>query len=62
MSIIDVGGVLVKDVLWYNLGKGVIFMAKRPKRANGEGSLFQNENKVWICQIMVGYRPDGKRI
>ena len=34
-------------------------MAK--KRANGEGSLFQREDGLWICQIMIGYRPDGKR-
>lgn len=34
-------------------------MAK--KRANGEGTLFQREDGIWICQIMIGYRPDGKR-
>ena len=31
------------------------------KRANGEGTLFQREDGIWICQIMIGYRPDGKR-
>lgn len=34
-------------------------MAKR--RANGEGSLRQLENGTWMCQIMVGYKSDGKR-
>ena len=34
-------------------------MAKR--RANGEGSLRQLENGRWTCQVMVGYKPDGKR-
>ena len=34
-------------------------MAK--KRANGEGSLRQLENGTWTCQVMVGYKPDGKR-
>ena len=34
-------------------------MAK--KRANGEGSLRQLENGRWTCQVMVGYKPDGKR-
>ena len=34
-------------------------MAK--KRANGEGSLRQLENGRWTCQVMVGYRPNGKR-
>ena len=33
-------------------------MAK--KRANGEGTLFQREDGIWISQIMIGYRPDGK--
>ena len=35
-------------------------MAKR-KRANGEGTLSQKKNGTWQCQIMVGYKPDGKR-
>ena len=34
-------------------------MAK--KRANGEGSLRQLESGRWTCQVMVGYKPDGKR-
>ena len=34
-------------------------MAK--KRANGEGTLFQREDGIWISQIMIGYRADGKR-
>ena len=31
------------------------------KRASGEGSLSQKKNGMWQCQIMVGYKPDGKR-
>ena len=31
------------------------------KRANGEGSLRQLENGSWMCQLMVGYKPDGTR-
>ena len=31
------------------------------KRANGEGTLFQREDGIWISQIMIGYKPDGKR-
>ena len=32
------------------------------KRANGEGTLYQNKKTgKWLCQIMVGYKPDGKR-
>ena len=31
------------------------------KRANGEGSLCQLENGSWMCQLMVGYKPDGTR-
>ena len=34
-------------------------MAKR--RANGEGSLYQTEDGYWNCQIMVGYKANGKR-
>ena len=34
-------------------------MAK--KRANGEGTLFQREDGIWICQIMIGYKSDGTR-
>ena len=34
-------------------------MAKR--RANGEGSLYQRYDGLWICQIMVGFKPDGTR-
>ena len=34
-------------------------MAK--KRANGEGTLFQRADGIWISQIMIGHRPDGKR-
>lgn len=33
-------------------------MAK--KRENGEGTLFQREDGIWISQIMIGYRPDGE--
>ena len=36
-------------------------MAKR-KRANGEGTLSQNKKTGnWQCQLMIGYKPDGKR-
>ena len=32
------------------------------KRANGEGTLpKQKKNGTWQCQVMVGYKPDGKR-
>ena len=31
------------------------------KRAHGEGTLSQRKNGTWQCQIMVGYKPDGKR-
>lgn len=31
------------------------------KRAHGEGTLSQKKNGTWQCQIMVGYKPDGKR-
>ena len=31
------------------------------KRANGEGSLRQLENGSWMCQLMVGHKPDGTR-
>jgi integrase len=34
-------------------------MAK--KRAHGEGTLSRKENGRWEIQIMVGYKPDGKR-
>ena len=34
-------------------------MAKR--RANGEGSLYRTNDGYWNCQIMVGYKADGKR-
>ena len=34
-------------------------MAKR--RANGEGSLYQTADGYWNCQIMVGYKANGKR-
>lgn len=35
-------------------------MAKR-KRAAGEGTLSRKKNGTWQCQIMVGYKADGKR-
>lgn len=35
-------------------------MAKR-KRENGSGTLIQKDNGSWQCQIMVGYKPDGRR-
>lgn len=31
------------------------------KRAHGEGTLSRKENGTWQCQIMVGYKADGKR-
>lgn len=31
------------------------------KRSHGEGTLSQKKNGTWQCQIMVGYRSDGKR-
>jgi integrase len=31
------------------------------KRAHGEGTLSRKENGTWQCQIMVGYKPDGRR-
>ena len=34
-------------------------MAKR--RANGEGSLYQRYDGLWICQLMVGFKADGTR-
>ena len=34
-------------------------MSKR--RANGEGSLYQTADGYWNCQIMVGYKANGKR-
>ena len=34
-------------------------MAK--KRSHGEGTLSRKENGRWEIQIMVGYKPDGKR-
>ena len=34
-------------------------MAKR--RANGEGSVRRKKNGRWEIQIMVGFKPDGKR-
>ena len=34
-------------------------MAK--KRSHGEGTLSRKENGHWEIQIMVGYKPDGKR-
>ena len=34
-------------------------MAK--KRSHGEGSLRQLPNGHWECQVMIGYKPNGKR-
>lgn len=31
------------------------------KRANREGTLYHKKNGSWTCQIMVGYKPDGRR-
>ena len=32
------------------------------KRAHGEGTLSQNKKTgSWSCQLMIGYKPDGKR-
>ena len=31
------------------------------KRAHGEGTLSRKENGTWQCQVMVGYKADGRR-
>ena len=30
------------------------------KRADGEGSIYQRVDALWVGELMVGYRPDGK--
>ena len=34
-------------------------MAKR--RQNGEGTIYQRPNGLWVCEITLGYDADGKR-
>lgn len=34
-------------------------MAKR--RQNGEGTIYQRQNGLWVCEITLGYDADGKR-
>jgi len=34
-------------------------MAKR--RQNGEGTIYQRSNGLWVCEITLGYDKDGKR-
>ena len=41
-----------------NIYEGIM---KKNKRMNGEGSLRQLENGSWMCQLMVGHKPDGTR-
>lgn len=33
---------------------------KRGKRANGEGTFYQLEDKSWVHQITIGTKPDGR--
>ena len=35
-------------------------MAKR--RQNGEGTIYQRPNGLWVCEITLGYDKDKKRI
>ncbi len=35
-------------------------MAKR--RQNGEGTIYQRSNGLWVCEITLGYDENGKRI
>ena len=35
-------------------------MAKR--RMNGEGTIYQRKNGLWVCEITLGYDKDKKRI
>lgn len=32
------------------------------RRQNGEGTLYQRKNGLWVCELTVGYDKDGKRI
>ena len=34
-------------------------MAKR--RQNGEGTIYQRPNGLWVCEITLGYDKDNKR-
>ena len=31
------------------------------RRGNGEGSIYQRKDGLWISQIVVGLKPNGKR-
>ena len=37
-------------------------MAKRQRRAKGEGSIFQSKNGEWRGYITIGYKPTGEQI
>lgn len=37
-------------------------MAKGKRRQNGEGTIYQRANGLWVCEITLGYNSDGKRI
>jgi integrase len=35
-------------------------MAKNNRRQHGEGSIYQRKDGRWVCELHLGYRPDGK--
>lgn len=35
-------------------------MAKSNRRQHGEGSIYQRKDGRWVCELHLGYRPDGK--
>lgn len=32
------------------------------RRQNGEGTIYQRKNGLWVCELTIGYDMDGKRI
>ena len=32
------------------------------RRMNGEGTIYQRKNGLWVCEITVGFSADGKRL
>ncbi len=53
---------LVNEFIYKDIMLGVTMPTKTKsnKRANGEGSFYQLENRTWVHQITLGLKPDGK--
>ena len=32
------------------------------RRQNGEGTIYQRPNGLWVCEITLGYDENGKRL